>query len=108
MLRILALQVCYSRCNMCATTGPHEHYAEAEQLLVASQQALASSEECVTVEGRFQAIMAVLMPCRSDRSAQVNLYVASEQIVKVHLPDARQPRDGVAQASPALKRAWHR
>ena len=64
------MQVCYSRCDLCATTSPESSYAQPEALLAPSRAAL-DCPECVTVEGRFQAIMAVLMPCRSDRSAQV-------------------------------------
>ena len=63
-------QVCYSRCELCHTTGPGNGFADPAALLQPSQQAL-TGPGVVTVEGRFQALMAVLMPCRSDRSAQV-------------------------------------
>ena len=65
-----AVQVCYSQCELCHATGPGHQFAEPSALLQPSQQAL-TGPGVVTVEGHFQALMAVLMPCRSDRSAQV-------------------------------------
>ena len=64
------MQVCYSRCELCHTTSLENGWADPAALLQPSQQAL-QGPDVVTVEGKFQALMAVLMPCRSDRSAQV-------------------------------------
>lgn len=70
LLTAVAVQVCYSRCELCHTTSPENGWADPAALLQHSQQAL-QGPDVVTVDGRFQALMAVLMPCRSDRSAQV-------------------------------------
>ena len=66
---------------------------------MSSRQAL-DCRECVSVEGRFQAIMAVLMPCRSDRSAQVGPTWFSSCFAPGHV--SRQP--GTVDVSAKLSR----
>lgn len=61
-------QVCFSDCDVC--NGAHEEPASPHRFMRTSRQAAAQQAAWRTREGTFKSIMAVLMPCRSDRSAQ--------------------------------------
>ncbi|KAK9823899.1 hypothetical protein WJX72_006250 [[Myrmecia] bisecta] len=60
--------VCRSQCDLCTpATSPAEHAAHAEAFLRPSKPPFQTAG-WRSAEGRFKSIMAVVMPCRSDKS----------------------------------------